>query len=138
MTSARRTLISVSNREHILKLAKCFISHNIEIIATTGTANELKKNGIVCKEVSEITNLSHMLDGRVKSLHPDIYAAILADRKNTSHMKELHSKSILPIEFVVVNLYPFEEIVSKKDVSEALAIENIDIGGPTLIRAAAR
>lgn len=133
----KRALISVYNKENILKLAKFLIDIDVEIISTGGTYIYLKDNGIKVTEISEITGFEEMLDGRVKTLHPVIHSGILAIRDNKEHMEVLHKKNIMPIDLVVVNLYPFFEKV-QEDISFEEKVEFIDIGGPTMLRAAAK
>jgi phosphoribosylaminoimidazolecarboxamide formyltransferase/IMP cyclohydrolase len=134
----RRALISVSDKTGVADFAHVLTNHHIDIISTGGTAAALKKNSIPFQEVAEITGFPEMLDGRVKTLHPFIHAGILAQRKNKEHMNTLTKHKITPIDLVVCNLYPFETTIQKPDVSIEEAVENIDIGGPTLIRAAAK
>ncbi|MEJ5228873.1 MAG: bifunctional phosphoribosylaminoimidazolecarboxamide formyltransferase/IMP cyclohydrolase [Pseudothermotoga sp.] len=132
-----RALISVSNKEGIAELAKELLKLNVQIVSTGGTAKYLKENEIEVIEVSKLTSFPEMLNGRVKTLHPAIHGAILARRNNPEDLEELRKLSITPIDIVIVNLYPFKETVLKtKDIEEI--IENIDIGGPTLLRAAAK
>jgi len=134
----KRALISVYDKTGIVDFAKELEKLNIEIISTGGTYKILKENSIKVKTVEEITDFAEILDGRVKTLHPKIFAAILADRDNPKHNEELSKNKINPVELVVVNLYPFEETISKENISVAEAIEQIDIGGVSLIRAAAK
>jgi len=138
MTKFKRALISVSNKNGIADFAKKLSKHNIEIISTGGTAAFLKENNIKIKQVSEITGSPEILDGRVKTLHPIIHAGILAKRDKKQHIDTLKKQGIKPINLVVCNLYPFEQTIQKPNVSIEEVIENIDIGGPTLIRAAAK
>jgi phosphoribosylaminoimidazolecarboxamide formyltransferase / IMP cyclohydrolase len=133
-----RALISVSDKKGIVDFAKGLDSLNIEIISTGGTYQTLKREDIHVLKVEEVTAFPEMLDGRVKTLHPFIHAGILADRKEQAHMNKIKEMNIPRIDMVVVNLYPFKETVLKKDVSLKEAIENIDIGGPTMIRSAAK
>ncbi len=133
----RRALISVSDKTGLEELGKALHELGVEIISTGGTARFLREKGIKVKEVSEITRFPEILNGRVKSLHPLIHAAILARREDPSHMQVLRELGVEPIDLVVVNLYPFEETISRgANLEEAL--EQIDIGGPTLLRAAAK
>ncbi len=136
--NVKRALVSVSNKEDIIEFIKGLDRLNIEIISTGGTANFLKKSNIKIKEVSELTNFPEMLNGRVKTLHPIIYAGILAIRENKKHMDTINKHKIKPIDIVICNLYPFEETIKKQNITWQEVIENIDIGGPTLIRAAAK
>jgi len=132
-----RALISVYNKQGIVKFAKELEEIGMEIISSGGTAKILKETGISVKEVSEITGFPEILDGRVKTLHPRIHAGILANRTMNEHMKTLKRHCIKAIDLVVINLYPFEETIKKTDDLEKI-IEKIDIGGPSLIRAAAK
>ncbi|AEH61711.1 phosphoribosylaminoimidazolecarboxamide formyltransferase/IMP cyclohydrolase [Methanosalsum zhilinae DSM 4017] len=135
---AKRALLSVSDKTGIIELAEGLAQHGIEIVSTGGTANILRKEGIEVTDVSDITGFPEMMDGRVKTLHPKIHGGLLCLRNNAVHMEEAVREDISMIDIVTVNLYPFEETISKKDISINDAIENIDIGGPTLIRAAAK
>jgi phosphoribosylaminoimidazolecarboxamide formyltransferase/IMP cyclohydrolase len=134
----KRALISLSDKGGIIDFSKSLSDLGIEIISTGGTATYLRDAKIKLTEVSEITKFPEILDGRVKTLHPKIHAGILAIRKNKKHMNTLKEKSIKPIDMLVCNLYPFEQTIKKTDVGIQEVIENIDIGGPTLIRAAAK
>jgi phosphoribosylaminoimidazolecarboxamide formyltransferase/IMP cyclohydrolase len=129
-------LMSVFNKEHILELARCFVQHNIDILSTGGTAKSLIQAGIPVTEVSDYTQFPEMMNGRVKTLHPKIHGGILARRGIDDVL--LKSHHIRTIDFVVVNLYPFETVIADPSTSKEKAIENIDIGGPTLLRAAAK
>ena len=139
MKKIKRALISVSNKKNLINFAK-ELSKNlgIEIISTGGTRKVLLDAGIDAKQVSEITKFPEMLDGRVKTLHPLIHGGILGIKDNPSHMEQMKKYKIQSIDMVVVNLYPFEATISKPNVKIDEAIENIDIGGPTLIRSAAK
>jgi phosphoribosylaminoimidazolecarboxamide formyltransferase/IMP cyclohydrolase len=133
----KTALISVSDKRGIIEFARSLSRQKIRILSTGGTAKLLKKNRIPVTLISDYIKSREMFEGRVKSLHPKIYCGILASRSNKKHMKELKKNKIEPIDIVVVNLYPFEEAVRKKaGLKEVL--ENIDIGGPTLVRAAAK
>jgi len=134
MTTA---LISVSNKEGIVEFARGLNKLGIKILSTGGTAKELRKNNVPVTLISDYTGAKEMLDGRVKTVNPKIHAGILALRKNKKHMEELKKNKIDLIDIVVVNLYPFEETI-RKNASLKEAIENIDIGGPSLLRAAAK
>ncbi len=137
MLQARRALISVSDKTGLADLARGLASLDIEILSTGGTEKVLREAGIAVTPVSEVTQIPEILDGRVKTLHPKIHGGILADRQRSSHAAELAQHGIAPIDLVVVNLYPFRETVAS-GADFAKAIEMIDIGGPTLIRAAAK
>ncbi len=138
MIQVKRALISVSDKSGIVEFAKGLSDQNIEILSTGGTARLLKENDIPVKLVSDYTKFPEMLNGRVKTLHPMVHGGILAMRQKEEHMKQLNEHNILPIDMVVVNLYPFESTIKKEGVSVEEAIENIDIGGPTMIRSAAK
>jgi len=135
----KRALISVYDKTGIVDFARALVDEfGVEIISTGGTAALLKENGIPVTLVEQITGFPEMLDGRVKTLHPKIHAAILADRDNPEHMRQLTEQGIEPIDMVVVNLYPFEKTVADPNCTFEQAIEMIDIGGPCLLRAAAK
>jgi phosphoribosylaminoimidazolecarboxamide formyltransferase/IMP cyclohydrolase len=138
MTKIKRALISVSDKEGIIDFAKGLSEMGIEIISTGGTAKLLIETGVKVKLISEVTNFPEILDGRVKTLHPLIFGGILAKSDNSLHQKQLAAQQIEPIGLVVVNLYPFQKTISRKEVKLEEAIENIDIGGPSLLRAAAK
>lgn len=133
----KRALISVYDKTGILELSKFLMENNVEIISTGGTFKYLKEKNINVREISEITNSDEMLDGRVKTLHPIIHGGILAIRNNKEHMDTLNKRGIGIIDMVIVNLYPFFEKV-KEDISFEEKVEFIDIGGPTMLRAAAK
>ncbi len=138
MARIRRAIISVSDKSGIVDFAKGLHRLGIEIYASGGTASLLKKNRIVVRAIEDYTEFPEMLDGRVKTLHPRIHAGILAMREKREHMKVLREHDIRPFDMVIVNLYPFEETVKSPSCSREEAIENIDIGGPTLLRGAAK
>ena len=138
MVKIKRAIISVSDKKGIETFASELQKMGVEIISTGGTAKLLKNSGVEVKEVSEVTNFPEIMEGRVKTLHPAIEAGILADKNKDSHLNEIKNLGIEPIDMVVVNLYPFKETISREDVTLEEAIENIDIGGPTMIRAAAK
>ncbi len=134
----KTALISVHDKEQIAEFAKELQKLKIEIIASSGTAKLLAKEKIKVRELDSVTGFSELLDGRVKTLSPKIHAGILADRSNKKHLAQLKKNKIGAIDLVVVNLYPFKETIEKKNASEKEVIENIDIGGVALIRAAAK
>ena len=136
--NVKRALISVSDKTDIAFFSKELSNLGVEILSTGGTAKVLEENNIKITEVSKVTNFPEMLDGRVKTLHPVIHAGILARRDIPEHMKTLEKHDIEPIDILVVNLYPFEQTIKKTKVTMEEVIENIDIGGPTLVRAAAK
>jgi phosphoribosylaminoimidazolecarboxamide formyltransferase/IMP cyclohydrolase len=134
----KRALISVSNKEGIIDFAKSLHLLGIEIISTGGTANLLHEAGIPVKPVKDITGFPEIMDGRVKTLHPAIHGGLLARLNDTNHTAAMELHGIQSIDLVIVNLYPFEHTISKDDISFQDAIENIDIGGPAMVRAAAK
>ncbi|MEF8847602.1 MAG: bifunctional phosphoribosylaminoimidazolecarboxamide formyltransferase/IMP cyclohydrolase [Candidatus Thermoplasmatota archaeon] len=134
----KRALISVSDKTKIVELAKNLTKLDVEIISTGGTAKKLKKAGVKTTKISDVTDFPEILNGRVKTLNPKIHGGILAQRKDKEHMDTLKKHKIQPIDLVVCNLYPFEKTIKKNNVKLDEVIENIDIGGPTLIRAAAK
>ncbi len=138
MVKIRRALISLSDKNGLLDLAKALTKFKVEILSTGGTAKVLRENNIAVTEVSDYTGFPEMLDGRVKTLHPKIHGGLLALRDNPGHMQKLKEHNIGLIDMVVVNLYPFGEVIKKQGVSLAEAIENIDIGGPSMLRSAAK
>lgn len=138
MAKIERALVSVSNKAGIIGLVKELREMGVEIISTGGTKAKLREEGIEVTPISEVTGFPEMMDGRVKTLHPHIHAALLADRDKPEHMREIESMGIKPIDLVVVNLYPFAETVARPDTTLEEAVEQIDIGGVALIRAAAK
>ena len=134
----KRALLSVSDKTGIVELARFLNENGVEIISTGGTMSAIKEAGIPVTYVSDVTGFPEIMDGRVKTLNPKIHGAILAVRSNSEHMEALAKHEITPIDLVVVNLYPFRETVAKPGVTEAEAIENIDIGGPAMVRASAK
>lgn len=134
----KRALISVSDKTGIVEFARSLSESGVEILSTGGTAKALKEAGVSVKDVSDYTGFPEMMDGRVKTLHPKIHGGILALRDNEEHMKQAEENGIEMIDMVVVNLYPFQEVVRHEGVSEKEAIENIDIGGPSMLRSAAK
>jgi phosphoribosylaminoimidazolecarboxamide formyltransferase/IMP cyclohydrolase len=129
-----RALISVSDKTGIIEFAKGLENLGVEIISTGGTHRALKESGIKVTGISEVTGFPECLDGRVKTLHPNIHAGILAMRSNPEHMKQLSDLNVNTIDIVAVNLYPFKQTILKDGVTRQEAIENIDIGGPTMLR----
>ncbi len=134
----KKALLSVSNKEGIVKLAKCLVEKDYEILATGNTSKLLTENDINCLEISEFTNFPEIFSGRVKTLHPKVFGGILLRRNNKEDILEAAKTEINPIDIICVNLYPFEKVVFNPEVDEQTKIENIDIGGPSLIRAAAK
>ena len=138
MRANQRALISVSDKRGIVELATVLFEHGWEIVSSGGTSRHLVEAGIPVRTVEEVTGFPEILGGRVKTLHPKIHGGILADQDSDAHMQELFDHSIYPFDMVVVNLYPFEETVADRTVAFRDAIEQIDIGGVALIRAAAK
>ena len=134
----KRALLSVSDKTGIVELGKFLSNNGVEIISTGGTMKALLEAGVPVTYVSDVTGFPEIMDGRVKTLNPKIHGAILAVRSNPEHMEALAEHNITPIDLVVVNLYPFRETIAKPGVTEAEAIENIDIGGPAMVRASAK
>jgi len=133
-----RALLSVSDKTGLVPFAQILASHGIELISTGGTAKTLREAGLTLKDISEHTGFPEMLDGRVKTLHPKVHGGLLYIRGNETHEAVVKAHGITPIDLVVVNLYPFEATVAKPNVSLHEAIENIDIGGPSMLRSAAK
>ncbi len=138
MSIIKTALISVWDKSNLDNIAKKLSDIGIEIISSGGTAKFLREKNIEVKDVSDITDFPEMLDGRVKTLHPKIHAGILAIRDNPQHKIDLESESVKPIDLVIVNFYPFEKTIEKENVAFQEVIENIDIGGPTIVRAASK
>ncbi len=134
----KRALISVSDKTGVVEFARELVACGFEVLSTGGTAKALQEAGIACTQVSDVTGFPECLDGRVKTLHPMIHAGILAMRSNEEHMRQLEALEVSPIDVVAINLYPFKETILKPEVTLPEAIENIDIGGPTMLRAAAK
>jgi phosphoribosylaminoimidazolecarboxamide formyltransferase / IMP cyclohydrolase len=133
----RRALLSVSDKSGLVAFAQSLASHGVELLSTGGTAKALRDAGLAVKDVSEHTGFPEMMDGRVKTLHPKIHGGFLALRDNADHVAAMQAHDIAPIDLVVVNLYPFEQTVARGADSEEI-IENIDIGGPAMVRSAAK
>src|SRR5438876_11797698 len=135
----RRALLSVSDKTGLVDFARELVTkYGVELIATGGTRKALADAGLPVRDISELTGFPEILDGRVKTLHPAIYAGLLAKRDKPEHMTTLAEHNLPEIDLVVCNLYPFEQTVAKAGVTEAEVIENIDIGGPCMVRAAAK
>ncbi len=133
-----RALISVSDKTGIVEFARSLAIRKIEILSTGGTAKLLAENSVPVVSVDAFTGHPEIMDGRVKTLHPKIHGGILAVRDNRTHLEQMQKYGIQPIDLVVVNLYPFRQTVARDDVTIEEAIENIDIGGPTMVRSAAK
>src|SRR5713226_2055102 len=134
----KRALISVSEKSGIIEFARALREFGVEIISTGGTAKILREAGIEVRDVSDVTGFPEMMDGRVKTLDPRIHGALLALRDNAEHVAAMKAHGIEPIDMVVVNLYPFEQTIKREGVTLEEAIEQIDIGGPAMIRSAAK
>jgi phosphoribosylaminoimidazolecarboxamide formyltransferase / IMP cyclohydrolase len=134
----KRALVSVSDKNGIVPFVKELVSRGVEIISTGGTKKTLEENGVKVIGISEVTGFPEMLDGRVKTLHPMIHGGLLGMRTNPDHVKQMQEHNITPIDLVVVNLYPFQQTIAKPEVEFEDAIENIDIGGPSMLRSAAK
>ncbi len=137
MSKIRKALISVSNKENLKSLVNTLLKYKVEIISSGGTYKRIRKLGYKCIEVSKFTNSPEILNGRVKTLHPKIFGGILNQRKNRKHNKEMQTNNYKNIDLIVANFYPFEDSLSKK-MNHNKIIENIDIGGPAMVRAAAK
>jgi phosphoribosylaminoimidazolecarboxamide formyltransferase/IMP cyclohydrolase len=138
MGKIQRALVSVSDKTGVVELGEALVGMGVEILSTGGTAKTLKAAGVAVKDVSDFTGFPEMMDGRLKTLHPKVHGGILNRRGNESDKADMKAHGLEPIDMVVVNLYPFEQTIAKEGVTLADAIENIDIGGPTMIRAAAK
>ena len=138
MKKVERALISLTDKSGIEDFARALTELGIEILSTGGTAKKMRDNDIAVTDVSEFTGFPEMLDGRVKTLHPLVHGGILNQRENADHQQQCNDHGIKPIDIVAVNLYAFEKTVADPHCSLADAIENIDIGGPTLLRASAK
>jgi phosphoribosylaminoimidazolecarboxamide formyltransferase/IMP cyclohydrolase len=138
MGKIRRAIVSVSDKSGVVPFVKELSNLGVEILSTGGTAKTLREQGISVMDISDYTGFPEMMDGRVKTLHPKVHGGLLGQRSKPEHVKKMDEHGILPIDLVAVNLYPFEATVSKEGSSLEEAIENIDIGGPTMIRSAAK
>src|ERR1043166_4888467 len=138
LRTIRRALISVSDKTGIIDFARELKAFDVEIISTGGTAKALREAGIEVRDVSDVTGFPEMMDGRIKTLHPKVHGALLGVRDNAEHLAAMEAHGIEPIDMVVVNLYPFEETIKRQNVTQAEAVEQIDIGGPAMLRSAAK
>ena len=134
----KKALISVSDKTNIVEFAKGLVENDFEIISTGGTLKHLEENGVKCIGIEDYTGFPEILEGRVKTLHPKVHGGLLSKRDNDLHLKEVKENDIAFIDLVCVNLYPFEETLKKENVSDEEIIENIDIGGPSMLRSAAK
>ena len=138
MAKIKRVLISLSDKTGAVEFAKELSQFDVEFLSTGGTAGILREAGLKVKDVSDYTGFPEMLDGRVKTLHPKIHGALLGRRSNPEHVETMKKHGIEPIDMIVVNLYPFKETIAKPGCTFEDAIENIDIGGPTMLRSASK
>ncbi|HRJ50559.1 MAG TPA: IMP cyclohydrolase, partial [Phycisphaerales bacterium] len=138
LVAVRRALLSVSDKTGIVEFARCLAGLGVEIISTGGTARALTEAGLRVTPIESVTGHPEMMDGRVKTLHPAIHGALLAVRDNPQHAASLRDHGVMPIDLVCVNLYPFERTVSDPEVTISEAVETIDIGGPSMVRSAAK
>src|SRR5258708_13653402 len=134
----KRALLGVSDKTGIVEFALELTAFKVEILSTGGTAKALRDAGIAVRDVTDITGYPEMMDGRIKTLHPRVHGGLLALRDNPEHVEAMHEHGIEPIDMVVVNLYPFEQTIRREGVTLEEAIEQIDIGGPAMIRSAAK
>jgi phosphoribosylaminoimidazolecarboxamide formyltransferase/IMP cyclohydrolase len=134
----QRAILSVTDKSGLVEFAQKLQDLGVEVLSTGGTARMLREGGVTVQDVSDFTGFPEMLDGRVKTLHPKVHAGILAQRSNPDHMKTMASHHLKVIDMVVVNLYAFEKTVAREDCTLEEAVESIDIGGPTMLRAAAK
>lgn len=133
-----RAIVSVSDKSGIVDFAKALVDMGVEIISTGGTARALSEAGVPVVQIEDYTGFPEMMDGRVKTLHPKVHGGILNVRDNADHRRDAAAADIKDIDMIVVNLYPFEQTIARPDVTYEEAIENIDIGGPTMIRSGAK
>src|SRR5689334_9924446 len=138
MARIQRALLSVSDKTGLIPFAKTLVRSGVELVSTGGTARALREQGITVSDLSAYTGFPEMLDGRVKTLHPKIHGGLLFIRGNAEHESATKKHDIKPIDLVVVNLYPFEQTIARTGVTLHDAIENIDIGGPSMLRSAAK
>src|SRR5271167_2798805 len=138
MSKIHRAILSVTDKSGLVDFARRLSAYGVELVSTGGTAKLLRESGIAVKDISELTGFPEMLDGRVKTLHPKVHGGILHRREDPKHVAAVQQHGIQPIDMVVVNLYAFEKTAAKPDVKFEELIENIDIGGPSMIRSAAK
>ena len=134
----KRALLSVSDKTGLVEFAQALAQAGYDLISTGGTAKALREAGLKVSDISDVTGFPEMLDGRVKTLHPKVHGGLLFLRDNPEHVAQAKAHDIAPIDLVVVNLYPFEQTIAKPGVTLEHAIENIDIGGPSMLRSAAK
>ncbi len=138
MKAIQRAVISVTDKSGVVDFARSLEPYGVEILSTGGTARAMREGGVAVKDISEYTGFPEMLDGRVKTLHPRVHGGLLGLRDNPEHVRMMEAHGIRPIDLVVVNLYQFEKAVAREDVTLDEAIENIDIGGPSMLRSSAK
>src|SRR6056297_492585 len=138
MAKISRVLISVSDKTGVVDFAKALSEYGVTFLSTGGTAKILREAGLDVTDVSDYTGFPEIMDGRVKTLHPKVHGALLGLRENKEHMETMKEHGIEPLDMVVINLYPFKEVTKKENLPLKEAIENIDIGGPSMIRSAAK
>ena len=138
MKKIERAIISVTDKSGVVDFARSLSEFGVEILSTGGTARALRDGGISVTDISEYTGFPEMMDGRIKTLHPKVHGGLLGMRDNPEHVKMMKEHGIAAIDLIVVNLYRFEKAVSKEGVTLEEAIENIDIGGPTMLRSSAK
>jgi len=138
MAKIKRAIISVTDKAGIVDFTKALLKFDVQILSTGGTARVLREGGVPVTDISDYTGFPEMMDGRVKTLHPKVHGGLLGLRDNPEHVKVMNKYGIMPIDMVVVNLYQFEKTVAKEGVSLEEAIENIDIGGPSMLRSSAK
>src|SRR5579864_3258047 len=138
MPKIQRAILSVTDKTGLVEFARRLAGLGVELISTGGTARLLRESGVTVKDISELTGFPEMLDGRVKTLHPKVHGGILHMRSDRKHVAAVREHGIAPIDMVVVNLYAFEKTAAKPGVQLEELIENIDIGGPSMIRSAAK
>src|SRR5688572_31446654 len=138
MSTVKRALLSVTDKTGLIELARALARYGVELISTGGTASLLREAGLTVTEIADYTGFPEMLDGRVKTLHPKVHGGILARRDLPAHNAAIERAGIAPIDLVVVNLYPFTQTVARADCTLDEAIENIDIGGPAMVRSAGK
>ncbi len=138
MRPVRRALLSVTDKTGLVEFAQALAAAGVELVSTGGTARALRDAGLAVRDISDLTGFPEMLDGRVKTLHPRVHGGILHVRDNAEHVSSVEAHGIQPIDMVVVNLYPFEKTAGRSGVAFSEVIENIDIGGPSMVRSAAK
>src|SRR5690606_9518176 len=138
LAPSRRALVSVSDKTGLVPFVQSLAQRGVEIISTGGTAAALRQAGIAVTSIDDVTGFPEIMGGRVKTLHPKVHGGLLGLRDDPAHKQAMDQHGIRPIDLVCVNLYPFEQTIARQNVSEHEAIENIDIGGPSMLRSAAK